>query len=130
MMDFCSGQLKLYSSVTETTVDWLWYPYIPFGKITLIQGDPGCGKSTLMMNLIASVSNGSFSIDRKTNRKPMHVIYQCSEDGLSDTIKPRLIAAGANCSNIAFLDEEKEQFSLSDDTIRRTSRKCVLYDCR
>ena len=66
MMDFCSGQLKLYSSVTETTVDWLWYPYIPFGKITLIQGDPGCGKSTLMMNLIASVSNGSFSIDRKT----------------------------------------------------------------
>lgn len=118
-MDFCSGQLKLYSSVTETTVDWLWYPYIPFGKITLIQGDPGCGKSTLMMNLIASVSNGSFSIDRKTNRKPMHVIYQCSEDGLSDTIKPRLIAAGANCSNIAFLDEEKEQFSLSDDTIRR-----------
>lgn len=40
MLDLCDGQLKLYSRVTETAVDWLWYLYIPFGKITLIQGDP------------------------------------------------------------------------------------------
>jgi hypothetical protein len=39
--ELCSGQLKLYSNVTETPVDWLWYPYIPFGKVTLLQGDPG-----------------------------------------------------------------------------------------
>ena len=55
-MDLCAGQLRLYSSITETSVDWLWYPYIPFGKLTLIQGDPGCGKSTLMMNIISAVS--------------------------------------------------------------------------
>lgn len=52
MMDLFSGQLKLYSDITETSVDWLWYPYIPFGKLTLIQGDPGCGKSTLMMPVL------------------------------------------------------------------------------
>ena len=47
MNTICSGQVKLYSSVKETPVDWLWYPYIPFGKITLLQGDPGGGNQHL-----------------------------------------------------------------------------------
>ena len=119
MVDLVSGQLKLYSSVTESSVDWLWYPYIPFGKVTLLQGDPGCGKSTLMMSVIAAVSTGSISPDGRRLRKPMHVIYQCSEDSASDTIKPRLAAAGADCSNVAFLDEETDWLTLSDDRIRR-----------
>lgn len=119
MLDLCDGQLKLYSNVTETPVDWLWYPYIPFGKITMIQGDPGCGKSTLMMNIIAAVSNGSIAPDGRKLKKPMHVIYQCSEDGLGDTIKPRLNAASADCSNVAFLDEETTWVTLNDDSIRR-----------
>ena len=118
-MELCSGQLRLYSSITETAVDWLWYPYIPFGKITLLQGDPGCGKSTLMMNLISAASNGSFAPDGRRLKKPMHVIYQCSEDGAGDTIKPRLTAAGADCTNVAFLDEETSWVTLNDETIRR-----------
>ena len=40
--------LKYFSSVTAKKVNWLWYPYIPFGKITIIQGDPGDGKTTLI----------------------------------------------------------------------------------
>lgn len=52
MIDMCDGKLKLYANVIETAVDWLWYPFISYGKLTLLQGDPGCGKSTLMMNLI------------------------------------------------------------------------------
>ena len=90
MIDMCNGKLKLYASVSETDVDWLWYPLIPYGKLTLLQGDPGCGKSTLMMNLIAAVSSGGYLPDGRRLKKPLHVIYQCSEDGLSDTIKPRL----------------------------------------
>ena len=58
MLELCDGQLKLYSSVTETAVDWLWYPYIPFGKITIIQGDPGEGKTTLGLQLASACSNG------------------------------------------------------------------------
>ena len=49
----------------------------------------------------------------------MHVIYQCSEDGAGDTIKPRLTAAGADCSNVAFLDEEMDWLTLGDEKIRR-----------
>jgi len=119
MLELCSGQLKLYSSVKETSVDWLWYPYIPFGKVTILQGDPGGGKSTLMMSVIASVSNGIASLDGSRLKKPMHVIYQCSEDDAADTIKPRLTKAGANCDNVAFLDEELTALTLNDEKIRR-----------
>lgn len=119
MLELCSGQLKLYSSVKETSVDWLWYPYIPFGKVTLLQGDPGGGKSTLMMSIISSVSNGSEAPDGSRLKKPMHVIYQCSEDGAADTIKPRLTKAGADCDNVAFLDEDVVCITLNDEKLRR-----------
>lgn len=119
MLDMGSEQLKLYSSVKETPVDWLWYPYIPFGKITLLQGDPGGGKSTLMMDIISSVSNGTASPNGKKLKKPMHIIYQCSEDDAADTIKPRLIRAGANCDNVAFLDENIATITLNDEKLRR-----------
>lgn len=118
-MELCDGQLKEYSTVTSSFVEWLWYPYIPFGKVTLLQGDPGCGKSTLMMNIIAAVSTGGYTPDGIKLKKASHVIYQCSEDGISDTIKPRLEAANADCSRIAFLDEELEQVTLGSDILRR-----------
>lgn len=84
MSDLCSGQLKLYSNIPETEVDWLWYPYIPFGKLTVLNGDPGNGKSTLMMNIIAAASSGGFVPDGRKMKKPIHVIYQCSEDSAGD----------------------------------------------
>ena len=118
-MDTYSEGLRLYGSVTETPVEWLWFPYIPFGKVTLLQGDPGGGKSTLMMNIIAAASTGSENPDGIKLRKPMHVIYQCSEDNPADTIKPRLVSAGADCNNVAFLDEDRISVSLDDDVLRR-----------
>ena len=119
MNEMMSGQIKLYSNVKETEVDWLLYPYIPFGKLSVLNGDPGNGKSTLMMHLISSVSTGGLVPDGRRLKKPMHVIYQCSEDGAGDTIKPRLIAAGADCSNVAFIDEELSALTLNDEKVRR-----------
>ena len=117
------SDLKLYSNVKEVPVDWLWYPYIPYGKLTLLQGDPGGGKSTFMVNIISAVSSGGKMPDGTELTKPLHVIYQCSEDGAADTIKPRLITAGANCENVAFIDEESESFTLNDEIIR-----CAVAD--
>ena len=57
--------LTLYSDVQATSVHWLWYPFIAVGKITLLQGDPGDGKSTMMMNLIAELSKGGKTPDGK-----------------------------------------------------------------
>lgn len=53
--------IRYYSSVAAHKVDWLWYPYVPFGKITIIQGDPGDGKTTLVLNIAALLSNGTRS---------------------------------------------------------------------
>lgn len=114
-----SKLLTLYSDVTAMPVNWLWQPYIAIGKITLLQGDPGCGKSSMMMNLIAELSKGGSAPDGRAFGIPQRIIYQCSEDGAKDTIKPRLLAAGADCSNIAFIDEEVYSgLTLDDERIR------------
>ena len=114
-----SKLLTLYSDVSAVPVKWLWEPYIAIGKITLLQGDPGCGKSTMMMNLIAELSKGGSTPDGRSFGIPQKIIYQCSEDGAKDTIKPRLVAAGADCRNIAFIDEEVNSgLTLDDERIR------------
>ena len=112
--------LTLYSEVQSTDVRWLWYPFIAIGKITLLQGDPGDGKSTMMMNLIAELSTGGKTPDGCKIGTPQKVIYQCSEDGVSDTIKPRLERCGADCSKIAFINEEVYNgLTLDDERIRQ-----------
>lgn len=114
-----TGLLTYYSEVKSEPVRWLWYPYIAIGKITLLQGDPGDGKSTMMMQLIAELSRGGATPDGEPFGRPHKVIYQCSEDGASDTIKPRLEAAGADCHNVAFIDEEVYgALTLDDERIR------------
>lgn len=112
--------LTLYSEVQSTDVRWLWYPFIAIGKITLLQGDPGDGKSTMMMNLIAELSTGGKTPDGCKIGAPQKVIYQCSEDGVSDTIKPRLERYGADCRKIAFINEEVYNgLTLDDERIRQ-----------
>ena len=111
--------LTLYSDVRATHVRWLWNPFIAIGKITLLQGDPGDGKSTMMMKLIAEISTGGATPDGQAFGRPQRVIYQCSEDGVSDTIKPRLESCGADCRNIAFINEEiYSGLTLDDERIR------------
>lgn len=116
-----TGILTLYSDVQATSVRWLWYPFIAVGKITLLQGDPGDGKSTMMMNLIAELSKGGSTPDGKPIGMPKKVIYQCSaEDGVSDTIKPRLEKCGADCRNVAFINEDTYSgLTLDDERIRQ-----------
>ena len=110
-----SKLITLYSEVQSERVRWFWYPFIAYGKVTLIQGDPGDGKSTMMMNLIAEMSKGGKTPDGRALGRGQHVIYQCSEDGAADTIKPRLERCGAECSNIAFIDEEVHEGITLDD---------------
>lgn len=108
----------LYSEIESQTVEWLWYPYIPYGKITLLQGDPGGGKSTMIMKLISTLSTSGCMPDGSHLSAPVKTIYQCSEDGLEDTIKPRLERYGADCRKVAFISEEKSPLKISDDRLR------------
>lgn len=90
------------SDIVAEDVDWLWYPYIPVGKITLLEGDPDLGKTWLALQLVACVSTGS-PFPRGSNqdsRVPANVIYLSAEDGAADTLRPRLDMAGANVERI------------------------------
>ena len=119
-MDRNESLLTLYSDVQATPVEWLWYPYIAIGKITLLQGDPGDGKSTMMLHLIAELSKGGKTPDGKHIGRFQRVIYQCSEDGAGDTIKPRLESCGADCRNIAFINEEiYDGLTLDDERLQQ-----------
>lgn len=126
-------RITYYNTVSSKEVDWLWYPYIPYGKITILQGDPGEGKSTMMMQLAALITNGDAMPDGSGDRIPGTVIYQAAEDGIEDTIKPRLEAAGADCSRIAFLEQSDEEPILLNDVrlaqaIEGTKAKLLVID--
>ena len=119
-----SSIVSLYSEVRSTPVRWLWYPFFAIGKISLLQGDPGDGKSTMMLRLIAEISKGGTTPDGRSFGRPQKVIYQCSEDGVADTIKPRLEDCGANCQNIAFINEEVHSgLTLDDERLRRAIKE-------
>ena len=100
-----SALFDYYSNVTSKAVDWLWYPYIPLGKLTVIQGDPGDGKSTFVVNLVALLTRGLPMPDGYASQCSRVAVYQCAEDGMADTIKPRLEQAVADCEKVAYIIE-------------------------
>ena len=90
--------------VEPEVVEWLWYPYIPRGKLTMIEGDPGLGKSWLTMALASYISRGK-SLPYQIEPESGKVLIMSAEDGLADTIKPRLMTLKANTKNIIAIPE-------------------------
>ena len=114
-------ELKLIrmNEVEAQEINWLWYPYIPFGKITVIQGDPGDGKTTVVLAIAAAVTTGVALPESKKIIEPMSVIFQTAEDGLGDTVKPRLVQSGADCEKVIVIDESEKELTLSDVRIEQ-----------
>lgn len=119
------------SEVELQEVQWLWKPYIPFGKITIIQGDPGEGKTTLALRLAAACTAGQLfpGMDKV---KPFNVIYQTAEDGLGDTVKPRLMDAGADQDRVLNIVEDQKSLTLLDSRIEaaicQTGSRLLILD--
>ena len=119
------------SDVDTQTVEWLWEPYIPFGKVTIVQGNPGEGKTTLALRLCAACTNRR-PFPLMPEHEPFNVIYQTAEDGLGDTVKPRLMEADADLDRVLVIDEGKQGLSLSDErierAIRQTGARLIILD--
>ena len=99
------------SEIEPKEVKWLWYPYIPFGKVTLLQGDPGDGKSKLMLSIAALLSKGEpLPFTETEENEPMTIIYQTTEDDADDTVVPRFNSAGGNGENLIFIKEDEKSF--------------------
>ena len=123
--------VRKMTEIKETVVEWLWYPFIPFGKVTLIQGDPGQGKTWLAMHLAAACTNRK----ELPNELPMdsfNVFYQTAEDGIGDTIKPRLMKCGADMERVRVIVEDDAMLSLTDPrlelAIKQNNVKLLIMD--
>lgn len=92
------------ADVKPETVRWLWHPYIALGKLTLLEGDPGIGKSTLTCALTSAVTNGR-GFPGAEAFEPANVLMLSAEDGLADTLRPRLDAVSADASRVMALGE-------------------------
>lgn len=110
------------NDVEQTEVDWLWYPYIPFGKLTIVQGNPGEGKTFFAMQLAAACTNQKFLPDMEPF-EPFNMIFQTAEDGLGDTVKPRLVSSGADLQRVLVIDDSDNPLSLADDRIEKAIRE-------
>lgn len=97
-------QIVRMANVEAELVRWLWSPYIPLGKMTLIEGDPGLGKSWMTCALAAAISCGR-GLPGVKPFEPSNVLMLSAEDGLADTLRPRLDAVGADVSRIFALAE-------------------------
>ena len=127
-MDDCN--LVYYKDIESRSIDWLWYPYIPFGKITIVQGDPGEGKTTFILSLLSILSTGE-KLPCSDVAISGNAIYQNMEDDNADTIKPRLEKHGADCSKICFIDKPYGSVSLDDNleaAVLKSHAKILVLD--
>jgi hypothetical protein len=94
------------ADVVPEQTEWLWQNLLPIGSLVDIQGDPGNGKSTLLIDIAARITRGDalpFEIVVSGARRPRGVIIMTAEDSTKKTVVPRLIAAKADLSRVYFL---------------------------
>lgn len=100
------ARARLFSEVEMTDVDWLWYPYIPRGKLTMLGGDPGQGKSFITQAIAATLSRGDPLPGQEwSHSDPKMILMLAGEDDISDTVKKRLYGLGADMAKIAVSDD-------------------------
>ena len=143
------------SEIQSEAVDWLWEPYIPYGAISLIQGDGGMGKTTLALAIAAAITKGEAlpvvlnvaegcrddgsntnvfgsSYAAPNFSSPANIIIQNGEDSLNRTIKPRLEKLGADCDKIFCIDDGDVALTYTDGRIEQiileTDAKLLVID--
>ena len=111
------------ANIKPETVKWLWEGRIPFGKVTLLESEPGVGKSTLTLELAARISRGAPMPLEKTHLAPSNVVIFSGDDGLADTVRPRLDVAGADLSKVFAVDRE-----IDKDDVAKLHPALIILD--
>ena len=131
-----TGKLK---DVVNKDIRWLWKPFIPFGKVTMIQGDTGIGKTHVLIKIMADISNGLYPPTMRADHlrpqvegEPLKIFYVSVENGIDDTIAPVFDQFGGNRENVLYQDESQGHFVLNGDEIRevvkQTGAKVIVID--
>lgn len=129
--DTASVILRRIADVEPETVKWLWHPYIPYGKLTLLEGDPGAGKSWLGLAIATAQSLGQ-GLPNVNGLHPGNALVISAEDGLADTIRPRLSALEADINRIYAIDGlftlDSDGCELLESYIRQLKPSLVIID--
>ena len=121
-----------FSEVEAEEISWLFYPYIAYGKVTLLGGEAGCGKTMAALALAAILSKGGKLPLQSENTEPINILYQTAEDGLADTIIPRLLMFGANMNRISAIQTD-DYLTFSnrgkiEEAIIRNNIRLMIFD--
>lgn len=127
-----SGLIRL-ETVTSEKVDWFWPRYIPLGKITILDGDPGTSKSLFSLDMIARCTSGKPMPDG-SDGVDGGAVLMALEDGLADTVVPRLEAAGGDKTRVVALQNVPDskgnlRFPTIQD-VEHISRACREVDAK
>jgi archaellum biogenesis ATPase FlaH len=121
------------SSVTPETIEWMWRGRLPRGKLVILDGDPGTGKSTMTAEIAARVSTGS-SLPHEPiltpKPEPASVVYVSYEDDVAATIVPRLVAGGAALDRVGVFDIRGVMPTLNEDGIAEIERRATSMSAK
>lgn len=120
------------SDIAVTKIDWFWYPYIPLGRLSMLSGDPGAGKSFITTAISATLSKGGCFPGDKIIHEPGNTLMLAVEDDPADTIRPRLQNMRADLTRI-FVSEEDivldpDGLNAIRAMIKKTDAKLVIID--
>ncbi|KVN27337.1 topoisomerase [Burkholderia pyrrocinia] len=96
--------LSCAADIAPEPIHWLWPGWLPAGKLSILAGQPGCGKTTIAISLSSAISNGAEWPDGTRCKAPGNILIWTGEDGLADTLVPRLMAAGADLKRVFFVE--------------------------
>lgn len=126
--------LKLISmnEIQTEEVAWLWYPYLPRGKLTIIQGDPGEGKTTFVLAVIAALTTGASLPESSPGAEAAECDLPDGRGWTGRYHQARLDAAGADCSRVLVIDESQRELTLCDErleqAVHQTGAQLVVLD--
>jgi len=115
---------RFFSDIEFKLIDWLWEGAFAKGKVSIVAGDPGLGKSQLTLSIAAIVSSGGIWPASENSMSKSDVIILAAEDYPEDTIGPRLQAAGADLSMCIYIDSVIES---ANSTIRSFNIKKDIH---
>ena len=98
-----------YSDVETKQIDWLWFPYLPKGMVSIVQGDPKCGKTFMLIDIISRITRGDYKPLSCEKFDVGNVIFQNSDDPIEYSLKERFEKQKADTTRVFCVDEKQEK---------------------